>query len=117
MLSDKVMLSGANSDTAPSVQELAAVLSKLGDPTRLEMLRMLYLNDIVACTEFESTFPISKSTISYHIKELRHAGLIDVSKEGKFYYYTLRREAIRRHIPGLLALLISLASDRSDEER
>src|ERR1700730_9313459 len=88
-------------------EELAATFSVLSDPTRIEMLRLLVSNQEVACTTFDTKFPISKSTISYHVKALRHAGLIRVRKEGKFYYYTLLRDYIERRLPGLLALILS----------
>ena len=34
------------------------------------------------------------STISFHIKELRLAGLISAEKDGKFMFCSVRREAI-----------------------
>src|SRR6202023_1109259 len=88
-------------------EELAATFSVLSDPTRIEMLRLLVANQEVACTTFDVKFPISKSTISYHVKALRHAGLIRVRKDGKFYYYTLLRDYIERRLPGLLDLILS----------
>jgi DNA-binding transcriptional ArsR family regulator len=38
--------------------------------------------------------PLSKPTISYHIKVLYHAGLIEVRKQGRHYFYRLRRETL-----------------------
>jgi DNA-binding transcriptional ArsR family regulator len=37
---------------------------------------------------------VTKSTISYHIKALVHAHLIEVRKEGRYYFYTLRRDIL-----------------------
>lgn len=86
-------------------QELAAVGAALADPTRVQMLRLMQTSEEVACAALETTFSLTKSTISYHVRVLRHAGLIRVRKTGKFYHYALMREEIERRFPGLLALL------------
>jgi ArsR family transcriptional regulator len=89
---------------AVTPQELAAV-----GAARVQMLRLLQSNEEVACAALETTFSLTKSTISYHVRVLRHAGLISVRKSGKFYHYALLRDDITRRFPGLLALLGSTA--------
>jgi DNA-binding transcriptional ArsR family regulator len=97
------------SPRAPSLtvtpQELAAVGAALADPTRVQMLRLMQASEEVACAALEATFSLTKSTISYHVRVLRHAGLIRVRKTGKFYHYALMRDEIERRFPGLLTLL------------
>lgn len=95
--------SAVSSQVTP--QELAAVGAALADPTRVQMLRLMQANEEVACAALETTFSLTKSTISYHVRVLRHAGLIRVRKTGKFYHYALIREEIDRRFPGLLSLL------------
>ena len=95
---------GDVSSTA-TAEELAAVGAALADPTRVRMLRLMQANDEVACAALEATFALTKSTISYHVRVLRHAGLIRVRKTGKFYHYALMRDEIEHRFPGLLALL------------
>src|SRR5689334_3862316 len=90
---------------AATAEELAAVGAALAAPTRVRMLRLMQANEEVACAALEVTFALTKSTISYHVRVLRHAGLIRVRKTGKFYHYALMRDEIERHFPGLLALL------------
>lgn len=90
---------------AVSAEELAAVGTALADPTRVRMLRLMVENGEVACAALEATFALTKSTISYHVRVLRHAGLISVRKSGKFYHYVLLREQIEGRLPGLLSLL------------
>lgn len=94
---------------AVTPQELAAVGAALADPTRVQMLRLMQANEEVACAALETTFSLTKSTISYHVRVLRHAGLIRVRKTGKFYHYALVRDEIERRFPGLLELLGSTA--------
>lgn len=88
-----------------TAEDLAAVGAALADPTRVRMLRLMQANEEVACAALEATFALTKSTISYHVRVLRHVGLIRVRKTGKFYHYALMRDEIERHFPGLLALL------------
>src|SRR5690242_15832800 len=84
--------SGHRSPARPGIQhEYAETFRALSDPTRLEMIRMAAQADEVACTTFLERFGVSKSTISYHVKVLRSAGLIKVRKEGQFYRYRLDR--------------------------
>lgn len=90
-------------------EELAAVGAALADPTRVRMLRLMEANEEVACAALEATFSLTKSTISYHVRVLRHAGLIRVRKAGKFYHYALLRNEIEPRFPGLLALLAATA--------
>jgi len=63
---------------------------------------MIAETDELPCTRLDDALPISKSTISYHIKVLYHAGLISVRKDGRFYHYRLRREAFGTFLPGFL---------------
>lgn len=59
----------------------------------------------VACTSLEETLNVAKSTISYHVKVLFHADLINIRKEGRFYFYALRAEALDHYLPGFRAIL------------
>lgn len=79
----------------------------LSEPLRLQIIAMFDEHGSCACTTLGESLPISKTTISYHVKILRQAGLIDVSKEGRFYHYMLRREAFEELVPGLLDRLIA----------
>lgn len=87
---------------------MAELFRALGDPTRIEILRLLSLADEVACTTLEDILPISKSTISYHIKALKMVGLLTVRKDGRWYHYTLQRDRLEAVLPGFSELLSAL---------
>jgi ArsR family transcriptional regulator, arsenate/arsenite/antimonite-responsive transcriptional repressor len=91
--------------TTITAEEMAELFRVLGDPTRIEILRLLSDADEVACTTLDQILPISKSTISYHIKALKTVGLLTVRKDGRWYHYTLQRDRLDAILPGFFELL------------
>jgi DNA-binding transcriptional ArsR family regulator len=91
-----------------TADDIAGIFRVLGDPTRIEILRLLLGGEEVACTTLESVLPISKSTISYHVKALKSVGLIRVRKNGRYYHYTLQRDRLDAILPGVGDVLTSL---------
>ncbi len=77
----------------------------LGDPVRLAMVQMLARHGEVSCVTYERQFALAKSTISYHVRTLRMAGMITVRKEGAFYHYQLQQAIFERLAPGFLESL------------
>ena len=81
--------------------QLVDVLQALGDPVRLQIVRILDEGEgAVACHEMG--LPVSKSTGSHHLKVLREAGVVKGKVDGTRRYYTLRREDLEARFPGLL---------------
>ncbi|GGM98091.1 ArsR/SmtB family transcription factor [Streptomyces fuscichromogenes] len=80
-----------------SREEIAAPegFKALGDPIRWSIIQQIAEQDELACSLLEDTLPVSKPTISYHTKILAQAGLIEVRKRGRNYFYALRRDALR----------------------
>lgn len=81
----------ARTGTVPPITD---VMKALSDPVRWSIVAQMSATDELACTTLERTLSVTKSTISYHIKALVHAHLIDVRKEGRYYFYTLRRDVL-----------------------
>jgi ArsR family transcriptional regulator, arsenate/arsenite/antimonite-responsive transcriptional repressor len=67
---------------------LVAVFRALGDPTRLEVYRLIAAQPDPLCVcDVVSRFEVSQPTISHHLKILREAGLVTVSRRGVWAYY------------------------------
>ncbi len=65
----------------------------LGDESRLRILRLLAERDHYL-TELAGRLDLSKPTVKHHLAQLRAAGLITITEQGAFAYWTLRRERI-----------------------
>ena len=73
---------------------VAEVFKALGDPVRWSIITQIGAVDELPCAELEQTLPVSKPTISYHTKILQQAGLLTVRKQGRNYFYALRRDVL-----------------------
>lgn len=89
----------------------ALILKALADPRRFELLqRIAGAGCPFTCSQALVDLPISAATLSHHIKELETAGLIDVRREGKFHYLSLRAGVLSSLAAGLAALEPALCS-------
>jgi DNA-binding transcriptional ArsR family regulator len=80
------------------------IFKALSDPIRWSIVKQMASVGELACLTLEETLPISKPTISYHTKILYHAGLISVRKEGRNYFYSLRRDVLHELVDSLWEL-------------
>jgi DNA-binding transcriptional ArsR family regulator len=80
------------------------VFKALGDPVRWSIIAQLAAVGEIPCADLEKTLTVSKPTISYHARILQHAGLLAVRKEGRNYFYVLRREVLEEVQEVLLRL-------------
>ena len=85
---------------APRDLSLDSVLHALSDPMRREIVKKLMAGEGMSCIGACATLP--PSTISFHHKILREAGLIRSEKKGVEVINTLRRHDIDARFPGLL---------------
>jgi ArsR family transcriptional regulator len=82
-----------------------AILKALADPRRFELLEQIAKAGCpLGCAQARAALPISAATLSHHIKELESSGLINVRREGKFHFLTLR-PGVFKGLTGLLDAL------------
>ncbi|MGW5106283.1 ArsR/SmtB family transcription factor [Nocardia sp. NPDC004123] len=87
--------------------DLVTVLHALGDPVRMELVRLMDVHGEISCSPDHLVIP--RSTLSNHWRTLREAGLTVTRVDGKARYMTLRRADIDERFPGVLdAVLGSL---------
>ena len=79
-----------------------AILKALADPRRFELLeRIAKAGCPLGCSQALAALPISAATLSHHMKELEHAGLITITREGKFAHLAIRRDIWQAFLTGL----------------
>ena len=88
----------ADSGLSESEAEATASLFKsLADPARVRILNVLSTQtDVVCGCDLEGPLGLSQPTVSFHLKKLFDAGVLDREKRGVWVYYSLNREAARR---------------------
>jgi DNA-binding transcriptional ArsR family regulator len=71
-------------------------LAALAQPSRLEVFRLLVSSDTELCAgEIANRLDLPKSTLSFHLKELTHAGLVEARRDARSIIYRVRAEGIR----------------------
>lgn len=77
------------------IQNDISILCKaLGHPARIAIMEFLMQTDSCICSDIVDFLPLAQPTVSQHLKELKHAGLIKGSIEGKAICYCINEKAL-----------------------
>ncbi len=83
----------AASDSA--LADAATLFKALADETRLRIVRTMMRSEHELCEcNIVPLFGLSQSTISYHLKVLREAGIVESEKRGLWAYYRVNPRAL-----------------------
>ena len=82
--------------TPDQVAALASMFKALADPVRLRLMSLIASMDEVCPCDLTGLFDVSGPTISYHLRTLREAGLVDRTRRGTWIYYRARPAALRQ---------------------
>lgn len=72
------------------------IFKALSDPIRIKILKKLYSAESVCVCELTDIFDISQSKLSYHLKLLLSANLINKTSKGKWNFYSVNKDTISR---------------------
>lgn len=81
------------------------IAKALADPRRFALLQAIAGDEQYPCSQLCRDFPVTKATISHHIKELVRAGLVNAERKGQFIDYKVRREVLAAYSAELLTRL------------
>ena len=83
--------------------ELERVFKALADRHRVKILNRLLSagGEAVCVCDFEAMLGLRQSTVSYHLKQLLDAGIVEREKRGSYAYFSLTEGALER-VGGLL---------------
>lgn len=76
--------------------DLARFAKALGHPARIAILQHLAACKSCVCGDIVDELPLSQSTVSQHLQELKQAGLIQGAIEGPSICYCIEPAAWRR---------------------
>ena len=84
--------------TDDEARELEQVFKALADRHRVKILNRLLsaAGEAVCVCDFETLLGLKQPTVSYHLKQLLNAGIVEREKRGAFAYYSLSDGAFER---------------------
>jgi ArsR family transcriptional regulator len=76
-------------------ERMAKVAKALSDPVRLTLVDVLRKHAGEVCVhELLPLFDLTQPTLSFHLKKLRDAGIVDSERRGLWAYYYVEPEAL-----------------------
>ena len=87
--------------------DLPTILRTTGDPVRLALIRLLSDDRERTCTELRHALDMPASTLSYHVRLLREAGVTRSRPAGTERHVSLRRDDLESRFPGLVNVLVA----------
>lgn len=90
--------------------DLAAVAKALGHPARIAILQFLAARKACVCADIVDELPLSQSTVSQHLKELKNVGLIKGDIEGPSVCYCIDEKAWNKAQKHLSELFTSVTN-------
>lgn len=78
------------------------IAKALADPRRFALLEAISAGGECPQARLCSVFPVTKATISHHLKELAQAGLVEPERDGQFMNYRVCREVLKAYSDQLM---------------
>jgi len=89
------------SRAVPQLGDAVQAFHALSDPTRLQLLQLLRGGERCVC-ELTDALEAGQSRLSFHLRTLKQAGLVQDRREGRWVYYRLNPERVEL-LAGVLA--------------
>lgn len=84
----------ADRSSTQTTDRCAGYLKALGDPVRLQIVRLLQAGPLNV-TDIAEILELELANVSHHLRVLFHAQLVTIQKEGKFSYYQLNADFLK----------------------
>ena len=79
--------------TSSRITSFATGFQALSDPLRIKILELLRSQELCVC-ELCEQLDINQSKLSFHLKTLKEAGLVQSRQQGRWMYYSLNLSQI-----------------------
>ena len=111
------MKRGKSNKFSPRDEKLARVAKALSAPAKIAILRALAERHECICGEIVEITPLSQSTVSQHLKELKELGLIQGRIEGVKSCYCINREGFLKFAELLTGFIKEIKSNNSGKAK
>lgn len=91
---------------------LSETMKALSDPARREILNLLKTGSMTA-GDIAGHFDMTAATVSYHLSQLKKAGLVFESRRKNYIYYSLNASVLEE----LLLWLEGLKGEKRNEDQ
>ena len=68
--------------------QIASAFRALGDPLRIQIIELLRSQELCVC-ELCEKLDVNQSKLSFHLKNLKDADLVNSRQQGRWMYYSL----------------------------
>ncbi len=84
-------------------RQFTQIAKALAEPRRVEILRQIGQSDgsAASCCGLQEAQKVTAATLSHHVKELANAGLVNVTRDGKFMRLCLNRPVLEAYMAQL----------------
>src|SRR5271169_3954032 len=93
---------------------IVKILRAAADPTRLRILLLLNAEEL-SVAELQEILVMGQSTISTHLSQLKHAGLVEDRRTGKSSFYSLDTTSATSDGGGVLDEILAQAEKETPE--
>lgn len=76
--------------------EMAVLMKALAHPARIAIVEYLLSVDACICNDIVAELPLSQSTVSQHLRELKNAEIIQGNIEGNAICYCINKETMEK---------------------
>lgn len=87
------MIRSMTTAAAPDIDRAVVLFHALSDATRLAVLELLRGSEQCVC-DLQDQLDVAQSRLSFHLRVLKDAGLVEDRKEGRWSYYTIVPDAL-----------------------